>query len=118
MKKQYDGHEGPVWAVTVDWTRAADWTLRQVLSAILDDASSEDRLCSAQSAVGVFTTCKRSEWALRRTQLAEISRNNATALETIDTAMFVMCLDNTSPSSVEALAANALHGSYVVLKTF
>ena len=93
-------------------------SLRQVLSAILDDASSEDRLCSAQSAVGVFTTCKRSEWALRRTQLAEISRNNATALETIDTAMFVMCLDNTSPSSVEALAANALHGSYVVLKTF
>jgi len=89
-------------------------SLRQVLTAILEDASSEDRLASAQSAVGVFTTSKRKDWAVRRKQLAEISEDNATALKTIDTAMFVMCLDSTSPGSIEALASNALHGSYAI----
>ncbi|KDO26813.1 hypothetical protein SPRG_08103 [Saprolegnia parasitica CBS 223.65] len=71
------------------------------------------RQCSddhiADSAVGVFTTEHRVEWARLRT---ELQAENAATLDMIDRALFLVCLDHTSPPTPSDFAATMLHGTY------
>eukprot|EP00940_MAST-03C_sp_MAST-3C-sp2_P002444 g2444.t1 len=92
-------------------------SLRAVLEAILQEAAesdSGDRTRTASCAVGVFTTNERRMWAKHRAELVRASKINETSLQMIDSAMFVVCLDDSRPSTVEAMAATALHGSYLL----
>jgi carnitine O-acetyltransferase len=57
---------------------------------------------------GHFTTKARAEWAASRTALLEAG--NADALETIETALFCLCLDDFTPSNALEAGDRLLYG--------
>ena len=59
--------------------------------------------------LGVLTTVGRTEWANARDQLVK-SDLNAASLEMIDSAIFMVCLEHTSPSDTTSLSKCFLHG--------
>ncbi|MEU4254416.1 choline/carnitine O-acyltransferase [Amycolatopsis sp. NPDC026612] len=60
------------------------------------------------TAAGHFTTKARAEWAASRAALLEAG--NADALETIETALFCLCLDDFTPSSTLEAGDRLLYG--------
>eukprot|EP00298_Acanthocystis_sp_HF-20_P013905 c20556_g1_i2.p1 GENE.c20556_g1_i2~~c20556_g1_i2.p1 ORF type:complete len:687 (+),score=270.52 c20556_g1_i2:24-2063(+) len=83
------------------------------LAAIIADADSVSPEQSSKQAIGVLTTEERTVWAQIRKKLLE-TKENAENLKTVDQALFILCLDHNSPQTGEELAANALHGSYIL----
>lgn len=58
---------------------------------------------SRQPHAGVLTTLKRHEWAPVREDLIRAHKNNREALEAVESALFMVCLDDAAPSgAVEA----------------
>ncbi|WP_329060130.1 choline/carnitine O-acyltransferase [Amycolatopsis sp. NBC_01480] len=72
------------------------------LRAILKDDNVTD------VAAGHFTTMARAEWAASRAALLEAG--NGAALETIETALFCLCLDDFTPSTALEAGDRLLHG--------
>ena len=62
----------------------------------------------------VLTTLPRKSWAMARENLAASSTHNAACLEIIDSALFVLVLDDVTPKDVHEAASNMLHGTYKV----
>ena len=88
-------------------------TLAETLREIREDSGTmepEDRM---HSAVGVLTSDEREVWARWRKHL-EGNVGNAESLSIIDTSLFVLCLDDTTPPSPSDMAKVALHGTSVV----
>lgn len=88
-------------------------TLAETLREIREDSGTmepEDRM---HSAVGVLTSDEREVWAHWRKHL-EGNAGNAESLRIIDTSLFVLCLDDTTPPSPADMAKVALHGTSVV----
>ncbi|CAM9751876.1 unnamed protein product, partial [Hapterophycus canaliculatus] len=56
----------------------------------------------------------RDEWAVARRRLAAVDDRNKRYLHLVDTALFVLCLDHTSPSTAAEISASCLHGSYAL----
>ena len=81
------------------------------LRAIQEDASATSDANAAMNAVGVLTTEHRSKWAELRQVLVQ---DNEEALRVVDSALFLVCLDNTSPPTAADFAATALHGTYAI----
>ena len=61
------------------------------------------------AAVGHLTTMARAEWATTRESL--IDAGNAQAIEEIETALFCLCLDETTPQNTEQACDQLLHGN-------
>ena len=57
---------------------------------------------------GHFTTKARAEWAVSRKAL--LDAGNAEALETIETALFCLCLDDFTPSDAQEASDRLLYG--------
>ena len=62
--------------------------------------------------VGVFTTETRQTWANIRSSLETLSPVNKEIFSVIDSALFVVCLDDEEPMTTDERVANMLHGSY------
>ena len=60
------------------------------------------------TAVGHLTTKARAEWAASREAL--LAAGNAGALDTIETALFCVCLEDTAPTDAAEAADRLLHG--------
>jgi len=92
--------------------------LQQNLQAIIDDAQMTPIQLAAKSAVGVLSTENRRVWANLRDILTQDGKDstNAECLRIVDTALFVLCLDQTSPRSAAELSMNMLCGTNVVEK--
>jgi carnitine O-acetyltransferase len=73
------------------------------LRAILKDDHTTD------VPAGHFTTKARAEWAASRAALIEAG--NAEALETLETALFCVCLDDRTPSTALEAADQLLYGA-------
>ncbi|WP_326943522.1 choline/carnitine O-acyltransferase [Amycolatopsis sp. NBC_01307] len=73
------------------------------LRAILKDDHATD------VPAGHFTTKARAEWAASRQAL--IDAGNAEALETLETALFCVCLDDVTPSTTLEAADQLLYGA-------
>ena len=86
--------------------------LARNFQAIIQDAAECDPVSSAMRAVGVLTAASRDQWAKTRTSMMAFSKKNEEVFKIIDTALFVVCLDDCSPESIDDRAANMLHGSY------
>ncbi|RHY18882.1 hypothetical protein DYB25_008838 [Aphanomyces astaci] len=71
------------------------------LRRIVDDANSRPPATVSSSAVGVLTTEHRVSWA---------------KLRKIDRALFLVCLDHTSPPTASDFASTALHGTYEIVQ--
>lgn len=85
--------------------------VRRNLQAIVSDADKTDRSEVARGAIGVLSTENRKIWSKLRTQLAG-DRHNASCLEIVDDALFVVCLDDAAPDNVGDLCSNFLCGTY------
>lgn len=89
--------------------------LAQNFQAIVEDAQTTPMQEAAKSALGVLSTENRRIWAHLRHVLTSDS-NNVECLRIVDTALFVLCLDSTSPKTGSELSMNMLCGTNVVEK--
>ena len=87
------------------------------LQVIVDDAQDTPIQEAAKGALGVLTTENRKVWAgLRDVLTREEGSNNAECLGTVDSALFLVCLDYTEPQTSADLCGNMLCGSSDVVK--
>ncbi|KAL5342350.1 Choline/Carnitine o-acyltransferase-domain-containing protein [Aspergillus crustosus] len=87
------------------------------LEVILADAEQTPVQEAAKGALGVLSTENRKVWSGLRDILTKDERsNNAEGLNIVDTALFILCLDDTEPHSTSELCANMLCGTNVVEK--
>jgi carnitine O-acetyltransferase len=86
-----------------------------ILAAIKAHASQIDQEEASRSALGVFTSLPRSRWADARRELSKLETNKK-ALRVIDSALFVLVLDDYETPNVDAAAANMLHGTNQLAK--
>ncbi|KAI1640028.1 acyltransferase ChoActase/COT/CPT [Biscogniauxia mediterranea] len=68
------------------------------------------KLAQRVPAVGALTSENRDIWTDARTVLLDASPKNKTALEAIESASFVVCLDDASPVTLEERAHQYWHG--------
>ncbi|KAK3397148.1 Choline/Carnitine o-acyltransferase-domain-containing protein [Sordaria brevicollis] len=87
------------------------------LQTIVDDARQIPIQEAAKSALGVLSTENRKVWSGLRDVLAkDPGSNNADCLSIVDSALFVVCLDYTEPTSSAALCQNMLCGTSEIEK--
>lgn len=84
----------------------------EILLAIKADASKVAPEISCRNALGVLTTLPRREWAVARDAIISVSKDNETALDIIDSALFILVIDDVIPKDIHEAAANMLHGTY------
>ena len=82
-----------------------------------NSSSSEDNKTtsdeSSLSALGVLTSLGRKQWAKAREEMIAYSpTKNTEGFRLVDTALFVLVLDDYIPKNKHEAAANMLHGSY------
>lgn len=85
-----------------------------ILQSIVKDGQQTSTEDSVQNAIGVLTTLQRDEWAKARYQLVQSSETNKSSLGVIDSALFVLVLDDYFPKDVHDAAANMLHGTHTM----
>lgn len=83
-----------------------------ILKAIEKDVVTVKTEDLARSALGVLTTLERRAWYCARHQLETSSVHNREALDIVDSALFVLALDEFVPQDMHQAAANMLHGTY------
>lgn len=107
--------------LTIDWFDVLDSKDRPVLSdkeilsnlqAIVKDGDKTPVRQVASNALGILTTESRKIWSHLRTELQESNRNNANSLLMVESALFVVCLDDYEPDDIGELCGNFLCGSY------
>jgi carnitine O-acetyltransferase len=82
------------------------------LEAIIEDASEVSNQDAAKGALGILSTENRKVWSgLRDLLQREEHSNNADCLHIVDSALFVLCLDYTEPSTPSDLCMNMLCGT-------
>lgn len=81
------------------------------LQAIVSDADDLQPSEVARKAIGVLSTENRKVWSGLR-KLLQQDRNNAGCLQMIDRALFIVCLDDTTPENLADLCSNFLCGTY------
>jgi carnitine O-acetyltransferase len=87
------------------------------LQTIVDDAQQTPIQEAAKGALGVLSTENRKVWSgLRDVMTREEGSNNADCLGIVDTALFILCLDYTEPTSGADLCQNMLCGTSQVEK--
>ena len=77
--------------------------IEQQINWILENTSSDE------PALGALTAMKRAAWAVVRQGTAALPEN-VRSLDLLDSALFVVCLDETAPANIEAAAGTVLHG--------
>ncbi|KAL2865366.1 choline/carnitine O-acyltransferase [Aspergillus lucknowensis] len=87
------------------------------LDVIIADAEQTPIQEAAKGALGVLSTETRKVWSGLRDILTNGEHsNNAEALNIVDSALFVLCLDDTEPHNTSELCANMLCGTNEVEK--
>lgn len=85
------------------------------LNTIVDDAQKTPIQEAAKGALGILSTENRKVWSGLRDVLKGGS-NNAECLSIVDSAVFILCLDYTEPTSGAELCGNMLCGTSLVEK--
>jgi carnitine O-palmitoyltransferase 2 len=102
-----------VQVTTEDGTELPPSSLRAAFQAIIDGSGSDSSASADADAdappVGILTTQDRDSWADARQGL-ESNSTNAATLAAIDEALFIVCLDDSSPESKEDVMSVMLHG--------
>ncbi|QIX01499.1 hypothetical protein AMS68_007016 [Peltaster fructicola] len=82
------------------------------LQVIVDDAEQIPIHEAAKGAIGVLTTENRKIWSSLRDVLSkDDGSNNADCLHLADSALFILCLDYTEPTTSAELCTNMLCGT-------
>lgn len=83
--------------------------LTAALAAIQEEANALPPAMSDGSAIGALTSQERDKWASARELL--VAEGNAEALESVESAILCLCLDEGKPTSLGDEAASCLHGT-------
>lgn len=83
----------------------------RILRAIVADADKTAIHEVSRSALGVLSTENRKVWSDLRKEIKKDGHNEA-CLEVMDSALFVVCLDDASPKDLSELCSNFLCGTY------
>lgn len=87
------------------------------LQTIIDDAAQTPIQDAAKGALGVLSTENRKVWSGLRDVLTRYEgSNNADCLGIVDSALFIICLDYTEPTTASALCQNMLCGTSEIEK--
>lgn len=87
------------------------------LQTVIDDAAQTPIQDAAKGALGVLSTENRKVWSgLRDVLTREEGSNNADCLGIVDSALFIVCLDYTEPTTASALCQNMLCGTSEIEK--
>ncbi|MBV6621795.1 MAG: choline/carnitine O-acyltransferase [Rivularia sp. (in: Bacteria)] len=78
--------------------------IEQQINWILENTSANE------PALGALTAMKRAAWAVVRQGTTALNSENARCFDLLDSALFVVCLDETAPANLEAAAGSVLHG--------
>mmetsp|Transcript_23857 Transcript_23857/g.52736 ORF Transcript_23857/g.52736 Transcript_23857/m.52736 type:complete len:671 (-) Transcript_23857:994-3006(-) len=79
----------------------------------LEDDENAKKYVNSVSAIGVLTSLGRKQWATAREEIIKYSPvKNSESFEIVDSALFVLVLDDFVPKNKDEAAANMLHGSY------
>ncbi|KIK54537.1 hypothetical protein GYMLUDRAFT_48663 [Collybiopsis luxurians FD-317 M1] len=83
------------------------------LQAIAEDASAMSTKDVARNAIGVLSTENRKIWSKLRDTISS-DKHNASCLEIVDRALFIVCLDDGPPmkDNLPQLCSNFLCGTY------
>ena len=79
--------------------------------AIINDADSLSPQAASRESLGVLSTEQRRTWFKARQTLEE-DEHNREFLWVVDTALFVLCLDDYAPTELSDLTNNMLCGTY------
>ncbi|EIW74513.1 carnitine acetyl transferase [Coniophora puteana RWD-64-598 SS2] len=107
-------HGQMYWFDVMDTENRPLLTEREVLrnlQAIVKDADKTPTKEVARNAIGVLSTENRKTWSRLRSNLSK-DRTNASCLQLIDDALFIVCLDDATPKDLADLCANFLCGTY------
>ncbi|MFD8548865.1 choline/carnitine O-acyltransferase [Streptomyces sp. NPDC059649] len=80
--------------------------LKAGLRAVIDAATGAE----PDAPVGHLTTMARAEWAAARASLQARHPDNAAALDTIETALFCLCLEDFAPADTQEACDELLYG--------
>ena len=81
-----------------------------ILLAIQTHATSSNE-SDKSNGIGVFTSLLRSQWAVIRQEICDCNETiNTLTLRMIDSALFILVLDEYVPTDIHAAAGNMLHG--------
>lgn len=92
----------------------SEFDIEETLCSIVKDGNETDLCTSVEGAIGVLTTLPRKQWSKARYQLVNTSEENRSALAVIDSALFVLVLDDFLPKDIHEAAANMLHGTHIM----
>ncbi|KIL68457.1 hypothetical protein M378DRAFT_71453 [Amanita muscaria Koide BX008] len=81
------------------------------LQAIVRDADKTEKHEAARQAMGLLSTENRKVWSSLR-KVIDKDKHNASCLRIIDTALFIVCLDDAAPDNLADLCNNFLCGTY------
>jgi carnitine O-acetyltransferase len=82
--------------------------IQRGLTAIIAGTTTQ---APTEESVGHLTTMARAEWAAARAEILRAHPDNAAALDTVETALFNICLDETAPADHLLACNNLLYGS-------
>ncbi|WP_425425545.1 choline/carnitine O-acyltransferase [Amycolatopsis marina] len=85
-------------------------TLEDLALGLLEIRKAGSERCAPDSAVGHLTTKARAEWAASRQALSTVDPGNTDALDTIETALFCVCLEDFAPEDTHQACDQLLHG--------
>lgn len=85
------------------------------LHAIVKDAEQTPTEEVAAGAIGILSTENRKTWNEQR-KILKSDANNSRCLEVVDKALFIVCMDDSEPSTPSELCNNMLCGTYQLQK--
>jgi carnitine O-acetyltransferase len=104
-------HKGHIARMEVIGPNGAPYHIDDIERGLDAVKSSLGAPADTDESVGHLTTMARAEWATARGELIAAHHDNAAALETIETALFNICLDEVAPENDLAACNNLLYGS-------
>lgn len=84
--------------------------LRAGLRAVLDASPRDGAAAEVGQQLGQLTTLAREDWATEREHLLGLDPTNGSALDTLETALFCVCLADDTPPTAQDAADQLLHG--------
>lgn len=105
------------WFDVLDSQHRPCLTERELLNnlySIIQDANEIPTSEVAERSIGLLTTETRPIWASIRSELLLNSSANSSCLKIIDEALFIVCLDDSSPTTADEMCSSFLSGTTVL----
>jgi len=104
-------YRGHAYRLEVYGSAGKPHTLDELQAGLRDIIARTVTPLPGDAAIGHLTTKARAEWAASREALLSYSPRNASALDTLETALFCVCLEDFAPKTTLEASDHLLHGN-------